>query len=188
MTPAPPPRPVPSAGVRLLVPISAVFVLALTLGACSDDGESSPSSTTAPVTTSPFEIVVTEDQVFVGLQEGIFGPDGQLLVTYTPDEQACIDRADPFPDANVVPPGTFEDPDNEQIVAEIVIGCVAIDRFSAVIVDQLLLQPALEDVDRACIEREVASLQDTPDVLAAVLRGDQDGLPVVAGTAAENCS
>ena len=88
MSPVPTSRPVPSAPVRLVVPISAVFVLALAAGGCSDDGESSAPSTTAPTTTSPFEVVITEDQIAVGLQEGVFGPGGELLVTYTPDEQA----------------------------------------------------------------------------------------------------
>ena len=86
------------------------------------------------------------------------------------------------------PPGTFPDADNEQIVAEIVIACVPIERYASVVVDQLAQQPALEDVDRACIEREVATLQETPDVLAAVLRGDENGIPAVAGAAAVNCS
>jgi hypothetical protein len=178
--------------VRHLIPISAFFVLALAAGACTDEGESSSPSTTAPNTTSPFEIVVTEDRIAVGLQEGVFGPDGQLLVTYTSDEQACIGAAAAdapgLAGAAIVPPGTLPDPDMEQTVAEVVIGCVALDRFSGVIADQLAQQPALEGVDRACLEREVASLQDTPDVLAAVLRGDQDAIPVIAGTAAENCS
>jgi hypothetical protein len=174
--------------VRSLALISAVFLVGLTAGACSDGGDSAGPTTTVPPTTSPFEIIVTEDQIAVGLQEGIFGPDGQLLLTYTPDEQACINRADARVGVLVAPPGTFPDPDMEQTVAEVVIGCVAIDRFATVIVEQLVRQPALEGVDPACIEREVLSLQDTPDVLAAVLRGDQDGVPAVAGAVAANCA
>jgi hypothetical protein len=45
----------------------------------------------------------------------------------------------------------------------------------------------IEVVDPACLDREVASLPDTTDVVAPVLRGDSDAVSVVAGTASTNC-
>ena len=179
------PRPVPSALVRLLVPIPAVFVLTLAAGACSDDGEPTASSTTVPATTSPFEVVVTEDQIRLTL-EASSGPTAEPA-DYTPDEQPCIvasihETWDGRSCRRHLP-----DPDMEQSVAEIVIACVPIERYARVIADQLARQ-TLDGVDRACIEREVTSLQDTPDVLAAVFRGRPDAIPVVAGTASENCT
>jgi hypothetical protein len=191
MTPTPPPRPVLSDEVRPFALISAVFLLAWAAGACSDDGESSPASTTPPATTTPFEIFVTEDRIQLSLR-GVFDADGANLVSFSADEQSCImgtaAETTGLETIGAAAPGSLDDADLEQALAEIVVSCVAVDRFTGVVVDQLVPQPALEGIDRACIEREVDSLQDTPDVLAAVLRGDENGLPQIAGTAAENCS
>ena len=142
MSPVPTSRPVPSAPVRLVVPISAVFVLALAAGGCSDDGESSAPSTTAPTTTSPFEVVITEDQIAVGLRKAysIAGGEPRDLTPQTSNSASSVAPIHSR-GADVVPPGTFPDPDNEQIVAEIVIACVPIERYASVIADQLAQQP-----------------------------------------------
>ena len=65
--------------------------------------------------------------------------------------------------------------------------CVPFDRFENVVADQLADQSVLAGVSQECLDREVGSLQDTPDVLASVLRGDPDALTVIAGTVSTNC-
>jgi hypothetical protein len=175
--------------------LGGLALLASTAVACSgaEDGSTgAPNATTepAPATTSPFEIFVTEDRVRVGLQ-GIFDDTAVQLVTFTAEEQACIDQAGAaapgLAGLAIAPPGTVDDPDTEQVIAEIVVGCLPIDRLADVVVDQLSAQPALAGVERSCIQREVRTLATQPDVLAAVLRGDENGLPAVAGSIEDNC-
>ena len=144
----------------------------------------------APATTSPFEVVVTDDTVLVSTT-GIATTDGTTLLAFTASEQRCVETtagtvAD-FPEGQQASPGPVDDPDAEQTLTEIVVACVPFDRFKTVVADQLAAQSALAGVDPTCLAREVASLQDTPDVLASVLRGDPDALSVVAGTASTNC-
>lgn len=162
--------------------------------ACSSGGTGAADPTVAPTaptpTTSPFEVVTVDDEVLLG-PTGIVTTAGVQLLGYTPTEQACID-ATVATTSNLsasIDPGATDplDPDGEQTLAQIVVGCVPFPRIQPVVGDLLATQEALGSVDRACLDRETDSLQDTPDALAAVLRGDPQALSVIASTAASNC-
>jgi hypothetical protein len=186
--------------VPLRPPIVLFLALVVLAGACAKGESAGDSSaptatittppTAAPATTSPFEVVVTEDTVRVSTA-AITTSDGATLLAFTASERACVEAtAGTVADlaaGGQVSPAPVDDPDAEQTLAEIVVSCLPFDRFQGVVADQLATQSALAGVDRACLDQEVRSLQDTPDVLASVLRGDPDALSVVAGTAATNC-
>jgi hypothetical protein len=165
--------------------------LVLLAAACSSGGPGSAApAPAAPPTTSPFEVVTVDDQVLVG-SSGITTTEGEVLLAFTADERSCVDatvattaQLSASIDAAAADP---LDPDAEQTLAEIVVGCVPFVRVQPVVERQLVAQATLSAVDPACLDRETASLQDTPDVLAAVLRGDPEALSVVSGTAAVNC-
>jgi hypothetical protein len=181
--------------VRLCSPIVLFCALVVVASACAKDGSSAgppqpARATVAPATTSPFEVVVTDDTVKVSTT-GIATTDGTTLLAFTASEQRCVETtagtvAD-FPEGGQASSGPVDDPDAEQTLTEIVVACVPFDRFKTVVAEQLAAESALAGVDPTCLAREVASLQDTPNVLASVLRGDPDALSVVAGTASTNC-
>jgi hypothetical protein len=177
-------------------PIALFFALAVLAGACGK-GESAgdaaapfSSATAAPATTSPFEVVVTDDTVQV-TTTAITTSDGATLLSFTTSERACVDAtAGTVADlaaGQQAAPAPVDDPDAEQTLAEIVVSCVPFDRFENVVADQLADQSVLAGVSQECLDREVGSLQDTPDVLASVLRGDPDAVTVIAGTVSTNC-
>ena len=68
------------------------------------------------------------------------------------------------------PAATTDDPDLEQAVAEVALGCLGFDRVEPVVTERLAADDDLVGIDPACLAREVSSLQDTPDILAAMLR------------------
>jgi hypothetical protein len=182
--------------VRLLRVAAAALALASVAG-CSDDANGSGSTTATTEAglprlgaTLPSQAGVVEDLVVVG-SDGISSVDGTVLMTFTDDERACIDgRTADTPglaDVDLATPGSLDDPDLEQQLAEIVVGCVEIARIGPVVVEELVPQLALEGVDRTCVEGEVLTLQDTPQELAAVLAGDPAGLATIAGVVEENC-
>ena len=178
-----------------LVVVAAACAKGESTGTSSGSTAQEAASVTAsPVSgsaeTSPFEVVVTDDTVRVSIT-GITTTDGVVLLSFSAPEQACVAASAGAVGALAATldtsPGATDDPDGEQTLAEIVVGCVSFDRFQPVVADQLARQAALADVDPACLDRDVASLQDTPGVLASVLRGDPDALSVIAGTVATNC-
>ncbi len=165
----------------------------------SSTGSTSAEPNSSPGADAPLEGVTTDDTVVVGTTDdtvvvgttSITTTAGATLLSFSSPERSCID-ATVSTTAELsatlqAAPGPTDDPDTEQTLTEIVLSCVAFDRLKALVADQLAAQGALVDIDRACLEREVASLQDTPDVLASVLRGDPDVLAVVANTASTNC-
>lgn len=168
------------AGHRLPALLVALVTSATLAGGCGDDGPAAGPDTsgpdlTAPARTAPdLELFVTEDRVRVE-PTGIVGEDGSVLVAFESVETACIG-------------GQGADPADEQAVAEAVVSCVAFDRLRPVVRTQLVDQPVLEGVDPSCLDIEVDLLTSQPEELAAVLRGDENGRPAVAGAMAANCA
>lgn len=176
--------------MRSLAHLTTLWAVMLAV-ACAGGGAGSADLTTAASpTTQPFEVVAVDDQVVVGPTQ-IATTAGDVLLAFSADERACIDAtvATTAQLSASIDPGAADplDPDAEQTLAEIVVACVPFARLQPVVGDQLAAQEALDGVDPGCLDRETSSLQDTPDVLAAVLRGDPESLSVVAGTAAVNC-
>jgi hypothetical protein len=175
--------------------ILLITALAPLVAGCSSATSPGAPTTTGPApadagTAVPFQVVVNDDTIEVSTT-AITTTDGATLLAFSPTERSCID-ATVATVADLAAtlgssPGTVDDPDTEQTLSEIVVGCVAFDRFENVVAVQLAAQPELAGVDRTCLDREISSLQDTPDVLASVLRGDPDALTVIAGTASTNC-
>lgn len=168
-----------------------VAALALAAIACSegDSSEVDDTSTSSPSTTAP-DVVVLEDVVGLGL-DGIYAADGTALLVYTQAERDCISVAGiggTGLDRVAGPGATTDDPDLEQATAEAALGCLGFARVAPLVTQQLAADEALTGIDPACLDREVASLQDTPDILAAVLRGEPDTISVVASTASINCT
>jgi hypothetical protein len=133
---------------------------------------------------------VVEDLVGLGL-DGIYATNGTVLLTYTDAERECVAQGVvgiPGLDQLAGPAATTDDPDLEQAVAEVALGCVGFDRVEPLVTEQLSTDDDLAGIDLACLAREVSSLQDTPDILAAVLRGEPDTISVIAGTASINCT
>jgi hypothetical protein len=182
--------------VRLSRVAAALLILAV-LAACSDDEPTSSSSdgsgATAPTTmarlgtTLPAEAGIVEDLVVVR-RDGLHSVDGTVLVAFDEQERACIEAAvDDVPELLQTQPAGG-DTGLEETLAEIVVGCVDIERIGPVVVEELVPNLALEGVDRACIEQEVATLQDSPEELAAVLAGDPSGIAAIARVIAANCA
>lgn len=181
---------------RLPARTALVAVVVLAAIACSSNGDSSDdgaADTTTPSTTATAdgapEVIVVEDLVGLGL-DGVYATDGTGLLTYTPAERECVAQGVvgiPGLDQLAGPAATTDDPDLEQAVAEVALGCLGFDRVAPLVTDQLAADDDLGGIDPTCLAREVSSLQDTPDILAAVLRGEPDTISVIAGTVSINC-
>lgn len=170
--------------------LAGTFAL-LALGACgADDATTEPEPASVP-TTPAIELFVTEDRVHVGVA-GLYDDQGATLLAFDAGEQDCIRSTAglglPAAGPDGTSPVTVDDPDDEQVLAEAVVACVDFARLRAHVLDQLADQPALDGVDGACIDEELDALRTQPDVVAAVLRGDESGRPVIARIVAENCT
>jgi hypothetical protein len=170
---------------RDLAPAALLAAVLLAPIACTGgDGDASEpvdtADTTSTSSTAP-DLVIVEDVVSLGL-DGIRTADGAVLLAYTDAERACIAAGA----SGVV--AAPDDPDAEQVIAEAALGCLGFDRIAPLVTDQLAAEDDLAGVDPTCMAREVSSLQDTPDILAAILRGDPDTISVIARTASINCT
>jgi hypothetical protein len=174
----------------LLLTVALVSLACSSDGDDTSDGAAATSTAAAPATTDDApEVVVLEDLVGLGL-DGIYAADGTARLTYTDAERECIAQGVvgiPGLDQLAGPGATTDDADLEQAVAEVALGCLGFDRVAPLATQQLAADDDLADIEPDCLAREVSSLQDTPDILAAVLRGEPDTISVIAGTVSINC-